>query len=625
MKKQSLRQVINLISIFFSLFIIGVDADAACMPNILNTSLTSTTTLLSTGINDCVSNSGSIATNIGIISQGDFSTTTNSGIINTTFEGVRLIGDHSTFINSGSINNSGFAGIEDNGFTEIITNTTTGSITGGGYGILSNINQLIVNNSGLITGYQGIALSSSFDIITNYGLIAGYQYGINSIGNSNTITNIGAITASNGVGIIVKVGETNLTLNNAQGGNGLTPVTTPLTLSGYLPSSYNIIIDNSNHYGQLSVTNIGASYTNFGIYADSNITNRLYSSVLSNIIGHLNITTGTYDNMTWALVPNGSNYDLTFTGASLTKTQVSLETSAVRLRSVFNQAIATSNFANMNTYDCNVFDTNGFCISAGGRYTSLDNPSSNTTSAVLVLGYKATAHIRIGGFLDQSVNNNLPTGIQVSNKNPLMGLFAVWNQNEDGLGYQLKIANAYHDQDVTTTRDAVQTTEAGTGTANLNTQSYLAEFSYAFEDQYGTIVRPYVAFRRTTIKQDAYTETGVTTPLTYAALSDRSPTALLGIKFNHALSLQANLTASLGLEQDLDHHTEQYTATSTGIVGLTPLNFSNTIHRTRGVASLGAYYAVSKTQRISGDIYYQELPFQSTGSTSAYFSYMIGF
>jgi len=33
---------------------------------------------------------------------------------------------------------------------------------------------------------------------------------------------------------------------------------------------------------------------------------------------------------------------------------------------------------------------------------------------------------------------------------------------------------------------------------------------------------------------------------------------------------------------------------------------------------------VSKTQRISGDVYYQQLPFQSTGSTTAYFNYMIG-
>jgi hypothetical protein len=78
------------------------------------------------------------------------------------------------------------------------------------------------------------------------------------------------------------------------------------------------------------------------------------------------------------------------------------------------------------------------CISAGGRYTSIDNPSSNHSAAVVVLGYKVSPNIRIGGFLDQSVNNNTPTGIQVSNKNPMMGAFAVWNKNPDGLGYQVK-------------------------------------------------------------------------------------------------------------------------------------------------------------------------------------------
>lgn len=64
---------------------------------------------------------------------------------------------------------------------------------------------------------------------------------------------------------------------------------------------------------------------------------------------------------------------------------------------------------------------------------------------------------------------------------------------------------------------------------------------------------------------------------------------------------------------------------SDAIGGLTSENFNNNIKRTRPVVSAGAYYAVSKTQRIAGDIYYQQLPFQSTGSTTAYFNYTIGF
>ena len=312
-------------------------------------------------------------------------------------------------------------------------------------------------------------------------------------------------------------------------------------------------------------------------------------------------------------------------GPSAIDTQSSVHNSAQKLRSIFNTAAISTNFANMNTYDCNLFDTKGMCISAGGRYTTVDNPSSNSSSAVVVVGYKATPNIRIGGFLDQNFNTTTPTGIHISNKNPMMGAFAVWNQNEDHLGYQVKIANAYQDKDVTTTRDVIGTSEAGRGKTELNTQSYVGELSYAFTFKDKTLVRPYLALRHTTIKQDAYTEDTtalVTAPLTYAALEDKTTAALLGIKLNHALTPKANLTASLGVEQDLNHKVDQYAAS--GVSGLTSENFNDNIKHTRPVASLGAYYALTKTQRISGDVYYQQLPFQSTGSTTAYFNYTVG-
>ncbi|NDB61353.1 autotransporter outer membrane beta-barrel domain-containing protein, partial [bacterium] len=264
--------------------------------------------------------------------------------------------------------------------------------------------------------------------------------------------------------------------------------------------------------------------------------------------------------------------------------------------------MASSNFANMNTYDCNLFDQNNMCISAGGRYTSVDNPSMNTSAAVVVLGYKVSPSIRIGGFLDQSINHNTPAGVHLSNSNPMMGAFAVWNQNPNGLGYQVKIANAYQDKDVTTTRDVTGTSEAGTGKTNLNTQSYVGELSYAFNYQDSTLVRPYFALRYTNIKQDGYTEdttASVTAPLTYAKLSDRSTTALMGVKVNHALNNKTNLTGSLGLEQDIDHKVDQLSAS--GVAGLTLENFNNNIKRTRPVVSVGAYYAVAKNQRLSGE------------------------
>ncbi len=331
---------------------------------------------------------------------------------------------------------------------------------------------------------------------------------------------------------------------------------------------------------------------------------------------------GTHSPALW-IVDDVSVYLFRSPGPSADDTQSSLTRLASRLRSSYNSASLISNFPNSNTYDCNLFDIKGMCISAGGRYSTVDNPSSNSTAAVVTLGYKVSPSIRIGGFLDQSVNNNAPTEVHLSNSNPMMGAFLYWNQNPDGLGYQVKIANAYQDKDLSTTRDVIGTSEAGTGKTSLTTQSYVGELSYAFMYKENTLVRPYFALRHTKIEQDAYTETGVTSPLTYSAINDRTTSALMGVKFKHALTPKAYLTGSLGLEQDLHHKTDQLSAT--GVSGLTSENFSGDIHRTRPVASIGATYDIAKTQRLSGEVLVQQLPFQSTTGATAYFNYMIGF
>ncbi|CAM8405769.1 autotransporter outer membrane beta-barrel domain-containing protein [Candidatus Methylopumilus universalis] len=314
-----------------------------------------------------------------------------------------------------------------------------------------------------------------------------------------------------------------------------------------------------------------------------------------------------------------------FTGPTVSDTQQSLARLASGLRNIYNHASLISNFPNSNTYDCNLFDVKGMCISAGGRYSTVDNPSSNNSAAVVTLGYKVSPNIRIGGFLDQSVNTHSPTGIDISNKHPMMGAFAYWNQNADGLGYQVKIANAYQDKDLSTIRDVIGTSEAGRGNTSLNTRSYVSELSYAFMYKENTLVRPYFALRHTTIEQDAYTETGVEAPLTYSALNDRTTSALMGVKFKHALTPKTNLIGSLGVEQDLHHKTDRLTATNADLSTLTSENFSGNLHHTRPVASLGATYDIAKAQRLSGEVLVQQLPFQSTAGATAYFNYMIGF
>jgi hypothetical protein len=310
-------------------------------------------------------------------------------------------------------------------------------------------------------------------------------------------------------------------------------------------------------------------------------------------------------------------------GASAADTQSSMQYQARQLRSAFNTQTVAANFA-LN-YDCNVFDVKGMCISAGGRYTTIDNPGINNLAAVVTLGYKVNPNIRIGGYLDQNINISHPTGINISNNTPLMGLYAVWNKEQSGLGYQVRLANTYQDKDVTQTRTVFDTSEAGSGKSSLKSQSYLAELSYAFQYEDKTLVRPYAGLRYTHLKQDGYTEGSVDNPLTLAALRDKSATALLGVKVQRSLTDKATLTAQLGIEQDVHHKVGNYSATNSDIGNLDSVAFNSNIKRTRPVASIGAFYDVTKTQRASATINYQQLPFQSTGSTTAYFNYMIGF
>ena len=319
--------------------------------------------------------------------------------------------------------------------------------------------------------------------------------------------------------------------------------------------------------------------------------------------------------------------DLCIDCAFSADTQSSMRYQASQLRSAFNTQTVAANFA-LN-YDCNIFDVKGMCISAGGRYTTIDNPGINNSAAIVTLGYKVNPHIRIGAYLDQNIHISNPTGINISNNTPLMGLYAVWNKEQSGLGYQVRLANTYQDKDVTQTRTVFDTSEAGSGKSSLTSQSYLAELSYAFQYEDRTLVRPYAGLRYTHLKQDGYTEGtvagSVEDPLTVAALRDKSATALLGVKVQRSLTDKATLTAQLGLEQDLHHKVGNYSATDLNASDLTAIAFNSNIKRTRPVASVGAFYDVTKTQRASATINYQQLPFQSTGSATAYFNYMIGF
>jgi outer membrane autotransporter protein len=175
------------------------------------------------------------------------------------------------------------------------------------------------NNGTISTGNQwGLWTQSGSRVnVINTGQIsASVRYGISNQGTINSLTNVGSITgpfSSIGNGsTLTGIGV----FNNLQGQNILS--SSPVTLAGYLPTQYNIIIQATNEYGQLSAPgNSGTMAFNIygksdttlvaGVGASTVVANR-YLNVLQGFTSLSNVTgtTGTYGGYTYSLVSNAT-------------------------------------------------------------------------------------------------------------------------------------------------------------------------------------------------------------------------------------------------------------------------------------------------------------------------------
>jgi hypothetical protein len=286
-------------------------------------------------------------------------------------------------------------------------------------------------------------------------------------------------------------------------------------------------------------------------------------------------------------------------------------------------SVTEVNFANMNTYDCDLFDKNNICLSLGGRYTSINTPKTSSDSVVWVGGYKLSDTLRVAGFYHSNLSHKTPASFTLSDKTPMTGAVVVWNQNPNKLGYQLKLANAYQQKNASLTREIVGSSEEGKGETVIGAESYVAELQYGYQFSDDTVMRPYFAARSAVIKQDAYTETGLSSPLSFNEIKDKSTTVLLGLKFNTDLTHKLSLKGSVGVEYDIEHSVDKLAPT--GISGLSTVSLTDSFNKTRPVVSLGFDYALKPNHRLSGILQYQELPYESKTESNAYLYYTIGF
>lgn len=612
-------------------------------------------------LNDAsVINHGTIsssAVSITVDSSSNASSITNSGtgIISSPNKAIYNFGTNTIISNSGLIAGESYV-IHNFGFATITSISNYGTISAN-YNFAIFNEHTITNFTNFADGRistQSAAISNNDTINTfiNHGEITSLS-GWTAIQNNNsktigTLTNTGTISAPSGFGIYnapFSPGDDNnpemaeaiiSTLNNLQGSVNAAGA---LTYSGQLPINYNIIINSPTLYGQLAVTN-GSGPTNFGVYAGSSIiAGRAYAGVLSGIglnssysTGYLTAFTGAYGRFNWTLAPqltctDNCIFDLTFVtaGPPPEDTQDSLNKSALELRGAYVLQSAAINY-NLNN-DCNLFDKHGICTSVTGSQTYVGGGLGNDrTNGTLTVAYRVNDKIRIGGYLDQTLNIRNSSNVHLSNGSPAFGAFAVWNANADGLGLQVRASAGYADRDMTVTRQVIGFSEPGTGKTGLDTFGAALVGSYAMAMNNNITLSPYAGIRYTKINADAYTETGsdsVTAPLTYSALTQKLTTAMLGTKVSKSLGERTVAYGSIGLEQDLNHNDGTYVAT--GLDGLTPIAFNGNANRTSATASVGAYYNIGERQRIAANLVWSEQSFTSINATSLMATYTHGF
>jgi hypothetical protein len=326
---------------------------------------------------------------------------------------------------------------------------------------------------------------------------------------------------------------------------------------------------------------------------------------------------------------NITNILLTINGGSsgptAADTQTSLQNTAGALQNIYT--LQNSVLANSFSYDCNVFGANDVCISAGGRNTAVSAANGlNNTSALLIAGYRINPQYRIGAYADQNLSvNNAGSGVMLGNNTPLIGIFGAWNERTDDLGTEVKVSAAYGQKNTTITRQVVGSSEAGSGSSQLNSQGAQVVAKYGFGVADATVVSPYAGVRYTQNNMGGYTEastSAVTAPLTYSALNTNATTVLAGAIATYKGVPKTTLFASAGVESDTN--TSNGSLSATGVSGLTPVNFNSNPVKTRPTASIGAYYDIEKNQRLGITGIYRQEAYQATQTTTVMATYTIG-
>ena len=316
-------------------------------------------------------------------------------------------------------------------------------------------------------------------------------------------------------------------------------------------------------------------------------------------------------------------------GPDAANTLIGLQANSSAVRSVLSQRAAATTFALDN--DCSVFDTYGLCVSVGFRTSQIGSEYNDNgeTAGILSFAYRVTPQFRLGGFIDQSLTSNTPVGVDAKNTQPMLGAFAVYQENANFSGLTVRAALAYQQGDLRITRPRLQDTEAGTGTARTSAMSFGAELAYGFPVDSTWVAQPYLGLRRSDSQRRGYTEGTSDTvefPITYSRFGQVVTSATSGLRLRGAITPQFSLTLGAGVEYDLSSKMDRYAGTS-AIPELESFSIpaNQQQNELRAVGTAGMRYMIAANQALAVDASVRQLPYGNDPAITTMIRYSIGF
>ena len=600
----------------------GVHVESSSLSSIINTATGTIEAKSSTNISNGI--------RIHSSSDGYVADITNAGTISASSSGIAY----------------GITALPQSDGFDTITNTGTITAIGGGgvsatntaYGIVmwgeTNSYESVIN-SGTIQASTtdsdkyglGIRQAGTLVTLTNSGTISGSKHGVSNTGTITNLNNTGTITGTSGHSIYNTGTITNLA--NSQNN---------LTFINNLPTNYSVIINSASDYGKVTFSSPSGSL-NFAIDSSSSLTTGTYSAVMSGITASniASVTSGSFE-LDGAIHryslnnSTGTQWDLVINTLS-SATDCSLNSSlpgCQKTDDICKTLEVTMNrmtqdqgyFAHMNTYDCDIFGDDGYCMSYGARRTKITNPSTTSYSSVITFGKKETSNFRWSIFSHFNHTLDTPSNFTLKDKIPLVGGLVVWNENADKSGLQIKVGNTYSKKTSRITRVQSGASEEATGDTVVSAESYLIEARYNKKMVDGGIYSPFAAYRNSTKKQNGYSEKSAEYPVTYNEIKDESNTIILGLKYEKSQD-DIIYKGSLGLEHDLYHSVDRLIPTAA--VSISTINLDESFNKTRPVLSLGIDKFFTPTKKISATYQYQKLPYRNMSEKNLYLNYSFGF